>query len=235
MTQTRNADRGTALDNPGWSALTGADRHLSEGGDKARRYQPAVSPFAAVSDEFDPEAWAELAVLADGAPVLVVSASVPAGWAELRALPVLQMTYTDEPGGPLPTGHEFTPLTPADVPDMLALVEETKPGPFAQSTISLGGYRGLRAGGELICMGGERMHPGNWTEISAVCTAPGYQGKGLAAAIVGSLVNDILATGRFPFLNVATENVRARGLYERLGFKGRAQTTVRLLQSPAVP
>jgi predicted GNAT family acetyltransferase len=113
---------------------------------------------------------------------------------------------------------------------MLALVEETKPGPFAPSTISLGGYRGLREGGELVCMAGERMHPGNWTEISAVCTAPAYQGRGLAASIVGSLVNDIHAHGRRPFLNVTTENVRARSLYEKLGFKERTRVTVRLLQ-----
>jgi predicted GNAT family acetyltransferase len=118
----------------------------------------------------------------------------------------------------------------ADVPEMLALAEETKPGPFARSTIDLGGYRGWRVDGELVCMAGERMHPGNWTEISAVCTAPGHQGRGLAASIVGSLVNDIRAGRRRPFLNVTVENVRARRLYEKLGFKDRMQMTVRVLR-----
>jgi len=126
--------------------------------------------------------------------------------------------------------YEFTPLVYADVPDMLALAEETEPGPFARSTIDLGGYRGWRADGELVCMAGERMHPGNWTEISAVCTAPEHQGRGLAASIVGSLVNDIRAGGRHPFLNVTVENVRARRLYEKLGFKERMQMTVRVVQ-----
>jgi predicted GNAT family acetyltransferase len=79
-------------------------------------------------------------------------------------------------------------------------------------------------------MAGERMHPGNWTEISAVCTAPEHQGRGLAASIVGSLVNDIRAGGRRPFLNVTVENVRARRLYEKLGFKARMQMTIRVLQ-----
>jgi predicted GNAT family acetyltransferase len=79
-------------------------------------------------------------------------------------------------------------------------------------------------------MAGERMHPGNWTEISAVCTAPEHQGRGLAASIVGSLVNDIRAGGRHPFLNVTVENVRARRLYEKLGFKERMQMTVRVVQ-----
>ena len=220
----------TILDNAAWWALTGIDRRLSEGRGKARRYKPAVSPLAVVSDEHDPQAWADMAELAAGSPVTIVTSSVPDGWAEVHALPVIQMVYTEAPDGRLPSAYEFTPLVHADVPDMLALAEETKPGPFARSTIDLGGYRGWRADGRLVCMAGERMHPGNWTEISAVCTAPEHQGRGLAAAIVGSLVNDIRAGGRHPFLNVTVENVPARRLYEKLGFKERMQMTVRVLQ-----
>jgi GNAT superfamily N-acetyltransferase len=171
-----------------------------------------------------------MAELAAGSPVAVVTSSIPDGWAELHALPVIQMVYTEAPDGRLPSMYEFTPLVYADVPDMLALAEETEPGPFARSTIDLGGYRGWRVDGELVCMAGERMHPGNWTEISAVCTAPEHQGRGLAASIVGSLVNDIRAGGRHPFLNVTVENVRARRLYEKLGFKERMQMTVRVVQ-----
>jgi predicted GNAT family acetyltransferase len=48
-------------------------------------------------------------------------------------------------------------------------------------------------------------------------------------------VNDIRAGGRRPFLNVAVENVRARRLYERLGFKDRMQMTVRVLQPSGDP
>jgi ribosomal protein S18 acetylase RimI-like enzyme len=218
------------LDNPAWWALTGIDRHLSERRGRARRYKPAVSPLAAVSDEQDPQAWADMAELAAGSPVTVVTSSIPDGWAELHVLSLIQMVYTETPAERLPSAYEFTPLMYEDVPDMLALAKEAKPGPFARSTIDLGGYRGWRADGRLVCMAGERMHPGNWTEISAVCTAPEHQGRGLAASIVGSLVNDICAGGRHPFLNVTVENVRARRLYEKLGFKERTQTTVRVLQ-----
>jgi GNAT superfamily N-acetyltransferase len=230
MVQSCAAESETTLDNPAWWALTGVDRHLSERKGKARRYKPAVSPLAAVSDEYDPQAWTDMAELAAGSPVAVVTSSIPDGWAELHALPVIQMVYTEAPDGRLPSMYEFTPLVYADVPDMLALAEETEPGPFARSTIDLGGYRGWRVDGELVCMAGERMHPGNWTEISAVCTAPEHQGRGLAASIVGSLVNDIRAGGRHPFLNVTVENVRARRLYEKLGFKERMQMTVRVVQ-----
>jgi ribosomal protein S18 acetylase RimI-like enzyme len=167
--------------------------------------------------------------------VMIVTSSIPNGWAELHALPLIQMVYAEAPDGRLIRAYEFTPLVRADVPDMLALAEETDPGPFAQSTIDLGGYRGWRADGKLVCMAGERMHPGNWTEISAVCTAPEHRGRGLAASIVGSLVNDIRAGGRRPFLNVTVENVRARRLYEKLGFKARMQMTVRILQPSDAP
>jgi ribosomal protein S18 acetylase RimI-like enzyme len=230
MPQPRTPEGASALDNPAWWALTGADGRLSGGGEKARRYQAAVSPFGAVSDERDPEAWAEMAVLAADSPVAVITSRVPDGWAELRALPVIQMVYAPGPDEKLRSEYEFTPLTPADVPEMLALAEQTKPGPFARSTIDFGGYRGWRANGELVCMAGERMHPGNWTEISAVCTAPAHRGRGLAASVVGSLVNDIRAGRRHPFLNVTVENVGARQLYDQLGFEERARMTLRVLQ-----
>jgi ribosomal protein S18 acetylase RimI-like enzyme len=230
MTESRASESDTTLDNPVWWALTGIDRHLSEGGGKARRYRPAVSALAAVSDEHDPQAWAEMAELTAGSAAMAVTSFIPNGWVELHALRLIQMVYAKGLDGRLPSAYEFTPLVRADVPDMLTLAEETKPGPFARSTIDLGGYRGWRADGRLVCMGGERMHPGNWTEISAVCTAPDHQGRGLAASIVGSLVNDIAASGRRPFLNVTVENVRARRLYRKLGFKDRKQMTVRVMQ-----
>jgi len=74
------------------------------------------------------------------------------------------------------------------------------------------------------------MHPGNWTEISGVCTAPGWRGQGLAGALVMSLVRDIRAAGRRPFLHVAAGNAGARRLYRQLGFRERAGLTVRLLR-----
>src|SRR5690348_11635186 len=54
------------------------------------------------------------------------------------------------------TGH-IIELTPADVPDMLHLVELTNPGPFSAGVIALGSYLGIRHAGTLIAMAGERM------------------------------------------------------------------------------
>ncbi len=81
-------------------------------------------------------------------------------------------------------------------------------------------------------MAGERMHPGDWTEISAVCTDPRFRGRGLAEAIVASLVDDIVAAGRRPYLNVAIDNAGAARVYHRLGFRERTRMTVRVIQRP---
>ncbi len=54
---------------------------------------------------------------------------------------------------------EAVRLGPADVPEMLDLVERTRPGPFLPRTVELGTYLGIRRGGALIAMAGERLHP----------------------------------------------------------------------------
>jgi hypothetical protein len=88
---------------------------------------------------------------------------------------------------------EAVALGPADVPEMLDLVERTQPGPFLPRTIMLGTYLGIRRGGALVAMAGERMRPPGWTEISAVCTDPAHRGQGLRpgwCAHVGAVVRE---------------------------------------------
>jgi hypothetical protein len=65
---------------------------------------------------------------------------------------------------------------------MLELVRLTEPGPFAARTHRLGRYIGLRRGGKLVAMAGERMRLDGFTEISAVCTHPDARGQGLGAS-----------------------------------------------------
>jgi predicted GNAT family acetyltransferase len=70
-------------------------------------------------------------------------------------------------------------------------------------------------------MAGERMHSEGHREISAVCTHPDYLGRGYARRLIAMLTNDILDSGETPFLHFAHENVRAKALYERIGFTHR--------------
>lgn len=123
-------------------------------------------------------------------------------------------------------------LTTADVPEMLALVERTRPGPFLPRTIELGTYLGVRRAGELIAMAGERLHPPGWTEISAVCTDTAYRGQGLATGLVHAVAHGIRQRGDTPFLHAAAGNTNAIRLYESLGFRLRRTRTFQTVRIP---
>ena len=84
-------------------------------------------------------------------------------------------------------GVEILTLGVDDVPDMLALTELTKPGPFSARTHELGTFLGIRVDGELVAMTGERMKPGNYTEMTAVCVHPSHRGRGYAQMLLGAV------------------------------------------------
>jgi predicted GNAT family acetyltransferase len=108
---------------------------------------------------------------------------------------------------------------------MLDLVRRTRPGPFEKRTYLLGGYLGIRRGGALVAMAGERMHPPGWTEISAVCTDPAQRGQGLAARLTLAVAAGIRDRGDVPFLHTGADNAPAIRLYEVLGFTLRRETS----------
>jgi GNAT superfamily N-acetyltransferase len=87
---------------------------------------------------------------------------------------------------------------------MLDLVARTRPGPFLARTPHLGTYLGIRRGGALVAMAGERMRPPGWTEISAVCTDPAHRGQGLAARLVRAVALVVRERGDPPCPLVAT-------------------------------
>ena len=222
------------LDNPAWTALTGPQAHLAERRGSAARYPVDVSPFAAVADVADGPhgahgvgngvvagAWADLATLVGPGGVAVVPAApqrTPVGWELMGDIPGVQMDGSGVAAAPAP---EAVVLRPEDVPEMLDLVARTRPGPFLDRTLALGSYLGIRRGGALVAMAGERMRPPGWTEISAVCTDPAHRGQGLAVRLVRAVAVGIRARGDLPFLHAAADNHAGIRLYERLGFTHR--------------
>ncbi|MFY9931472.1 MAG: GNAT family N-acetyltransferase, partial [Streptosporangiaceae bacterium] len=120
----------------------------------------------------------------------------------------------------------------ADVPEMLALTGRTKPGPFLSRTVEMGTYLGIRRGGVLVAMAGERLHPPGWTEISAVCTDPAWRGHGLASRLVLAVAAGIRARGEIPFLHALASNVTAIRLYEELGFRLRRRVVFSVTRVP---
>ena len=207
------------LDNPAYAALTGPHAHLAERRRNVVRYPVDVSPFFALPDVPTEQDWADIAALAGpGARVALAGVAVPppTGWEIVMRLPGVQLV--DAGIAPAPDATAVR-LTTADVPQMLALADRTRPGPFLPRTIELGSYLGLRRDGELIAMAGERLHPPGWTEISAVCTDPAYRGQGLAARLVRAVAHGNRQRGATSFLHAAADNTDAIRLYESLGFR----------------
>ena len=117
-------------------------------------------------------------------------------------------------------------LTEADAPAMLALATLTKPGPFLTRTHILGEFWGVKKNGQLIAMAGERLkHPG-FSEISAVCTHPDFQGRGLGRNLCLTLMARIHQRGETPYLHAFSNNTNAIRLYEKLGFDLRLELQV---------
>jgi predicted GNAT family acetyltransferase len=99
----------------------------------------------------------------------------------------------------------------------------------------MGTYLGIRRGGRLVAMAGERLHPQGWTEISAVCTDAEHRGQGLASRLVRAVAAGIHARGDRALLHAAATNTGAISVYLGLGFELRRHTSFRLLRAPGVP
>ena len=221
------------LDNPTMGSLRNAHAHLGHAHGRAARYYGDVSPFYALPDVMDDEAWSDVRALTGPDESVLVAGSAdpaPAGWDVILDIPGVQLTGEAVRGV---AGEEAVPLRRGDVGEMLALVERTRPGPFRPRTIEMGDYLGIRQDDRLVAMAGERMHPPGWTEVSAVCTAPEYRGLGYGTALVLAVVAGIQARGETPFMHAASSNTNAIRLYEALGFTFRREINFRVFKPPA--
>jgi ribosomal protein S18 acetylase RimI-like enzyme len=212
----------TLLDNPIWWALDSHHQHLGQRWGMAARYPASVSRLAGLAVATS-EAFSDLeALVQPGERVTLFTAEPPKPppqWQVLQARQLEQMVcelllVNRPPPAPV--------LGEADVPDMLALVAITDPGPFLPGTIQMGRYVGFRSADDniLMAMAGERLRLDQFTEISAVCTSSAHRGHGYAGALVAGLAAYALDSGSAPFLHVKTEN-GAKILYDALGFRVR--------------
>ena len=219
------------LDRPVWSALTTRQVALAEGGPRAFRFAPEYGIFAAAADASAASLAALAALVPTGGQVAIVEteADPPMTRAEVVSTAVLwQMIAPAIATAPDP---DFTivPLTDADAPQMLALATLTRPGPFFTRTHQLGDFLGVKQGGRLLAMAGERMKLTGFTEVSGVCTDPDHRGRGYAGALMRVVAARILARGETPFLHSYAHNTGAIALYQSLGFSLRQKMIMTLL------
>ena len=208
----------TTLDDPIRDALTGPHHAFARAHGSAVRYPADVAAFAA-TDSFDDLR----AIVAPGERIAFFTPEpvvVPDGWTRLGERWIEQMVYA----GRSCRSRGARALAPAT-----RTPRDARPGARPRNrarswlrTHELGRYIGIRS------EGGSRRWPASGcsthdaTEISAVCTAPEFRGRGYGRTLMEAMLAHVQADGRTPFLHVKNEN-GAKALYERLGFHVRRE------------
>ena len=213
----------SSLANPIYNALTTADKSRNIGSEEIAFMDIEMSPFIGM------RSWSTIQqqkLLDPALPkrtwFLLIEKEVDfiENLQVSLTLPLFQCVCTSLKA-PLPAKKkiDLVPLNESHIDEMIALTTLTKPGPFRKRTIEFGNYHGIFEEGQLVAMGGERLHLDGLTEISAICTHPDFQGRGYGAQIVHFLAADIMKRGLTPFLHARADNTKAMDVYKRIGFE----------------
>lgn len=225
------------LDNVIWNALTTRQEKFAEVGECARKFLPEVTSLAGINEPSS-EAYAALRKLVHGRETIALFLKEryqpQEGWELAGSAPLFQMVCENGDATAVAASGsepELIELSTADSAEMIELTALTKPGPFNKRTHELGTYLGIRRGGKLVAMAGERLKVPGFSEVSAVCTHPEHTGHGYARILMTEVMRRIRGRGETPFLHVREDNVRAIELYERIGFQRRIVSQLAVLRS----
>jgi len=228
------------LDNPVWSSLTGPQQDVAERAGPVARYRTEVSPFGAFEEPPTAGHWRAMGELVGPGGVVIVTGHTgdpPVDWVVEYDGVGIQLTGTHLVASPAQVAAtrpdvRVVSLGASDADEMVALVELTRPGPFSPRTYELGGYVGVRSGGTLVAMAGQRFRPEGWCEISAVATHPDHRRQGLGQLLVRVVAAGIAGRGERPFLHTAADNATARRLYGTMGFTVRREVRFVAVRAP---
>lgn len=217
------------LDNPIWTSLSGEHTAFSINGKTTKKYPSDMTGFGSFSPEYTPD-WNDLAsLLSAGESSLIVSSTAP-DTKDLRVVrntSVGQYIYTKD-SVTARDRSDIIELSESDLPDIAALTKITKMPQIGSRLLSLGRHFGIRIDGQLVSMAGLRMRMGRFVEISSVCTAPNYEGLGLATSLIIKQIGAILGEGKIPMLH--SNNPQAILLYEKLGFELRKDLSLVIVE-----
>ncbi|MEO9146865.1 MAG: GNAT family N-acetyltransferase [Ginsengibacter sp.] len=221
------------LDNPVWNALISGNQSLSQGTETVKYFSETVSPFVGFK-EFTADNFNILHdQIKDERSLAIMSAGevvIPASWQMVENLNVWQLVYRGTSVKPYMKNRAVVPLLDENIDEMVQLTGATHPGPFEKGTIRFGYYEGIFEGGKLAAMAGQRLHPNQYAEISAVCTHPDFTGRGLASALLLSQIQRIQSASEIPFLHVLSDNERAIKLYQKMGFVKRSEIFIYIIK-----
>jgi ribosomal protein S18 acetylase RimI-like enzyme len=219
------------LDNPIYHALRETQQEFAAGAGDILFYQPEIAPFAGLKTH----STAELDQLYDffdpGSSCVIFTGEhrpQPSRWTHTDTVPMYQMVFEGELPDFVPADG-LTALSENHVPEMTALVELTRPGPFRPQTIRFGNYLGVFRDGSLAAMAGHRIRPPGFVEISAVCTHPAFTGRGYGYLLVREHAGRILGMNQVPFLHVRSDNEGAIRVYHKAGFRIRRELWAHIL------
>jgi ribosomal protein S18 acetylase RimI-like enzyme len=209
--------------------LTGRQAHLAEGDARAVRIDRGYGVFGVAADSGGDAQAALAALVPDDGELWIVEPEpwpVPPGTREVKRAVLAQMIAEGAP--PLLREGEpaILPLGDDDAAEMTALAEHAKPGPWGPKTHRYGPFFGIRDNGRLLAMAGQRILVRGMAEVSGVATWEDCRGRGLARALIGHVMREMVARGETPFLHSYADNAGAIALYESLGFRIRREVHV---------
>ena len=220
------------LNNPIWSALNSGAAPFAFRREEALFIDRRMGFFAGLS-RYTKENLDQLySVMDTGMRVILFTPGLlelDVNWKVRNKNPLSQMVF-EGPTIQVNTDSTIRELEEKDVPEMLALTQLAKPGPFLARTIDFGGYFGCFIQNRLVAMAGTRLVAGPFTEVSAVCTHPDFLGKGLAKKVIPYVLNYIQQRGQIPYLQLYPDNLPAYNLYLSLGFVERINLQVYSLE-----